>query len=195
MRLTNKRRVFIEEYLTCWNATEAARRAGYKYPNKQGPRLLVNVGIQAEIQERLEEKKMSADEVLTRLKAQAVTDPTEFIDENGIIDWKALKEAVKERGGPLVKKITHYKGKRSSIELYDAQAALALLGRHHQLFADRQIIERKGFLPVIVYEGLDVSAYRNQEETPTEPESDPGERGQGDSGERVVGVGQDADDL
>ena len=136
-KLTKKRMIFIEEYLICWNATEAARRAGYKHPNVQGPTLVNLSLIQARIQERLEEKKMSADEVLTRLRSQATTDPTEFIDENGIIDWKALKQAVRERGGPLVKKITHYKGKRSSVEFYDAQAALALLGRHHKLFTDK----------------------------------------------------------
>lgn len=137
MGLTNRRRVFIEEYLACWNATEAARRAGYKHPDRQGSRLLSFVVIQEEIQKRLDEKKLSADEVLTRLAAQATTDLTEFVDENGVINWKALKQAVKERGGPLVKKITHVKGQRVSLELYDAQAALALLGRHHKLFTDK----------------------------------------------------------
>jgi phage terminase small subunit len=43
--LTPKQRVFVLAYLEDLNATDAARRAGYAHPNKQGPRMLVNVGI------------------------------------------------------------------------------------------------------------------------------------------------------
>ena len=28
---------WLNEYFQCWNATEAARRVGYKWPNKVGP--------------------------------------------------------------------------------------------------------------------------------------------------------------
>jgi len=42
--LTPKQQSFIDEYLACGNATEAARRAGYKHPNKQGPENLVKLG-------------------------------------------------------------------------------------------------------------------------------------------------------
>jgi hypothetical protein len=43
--LSPKQRRFVQEYLLHLNATKAAELAGYKNPNKQGPRLLVNVGI------------------------------------------------------------------------------------------------------------------------------------------------------
>jgi len=70
-RLTDQRRVFVEEYLECWNATEAARRAEYKHPNKYGP-FLVKLGIVSDlIQRRLAEKAMTADEVLFRLTMMA----------------------------------------------------------------------------------------------------------------------------
>ena len=69
MALTNKQRVFVEEYLRCWNATEAARRASYAHPNVAGPRLLVNVSIAAEIEHEVSERSMSADEVASRLDA------------------------------------------------------------------------------------------------------------------------------
>jgi len=65
-KLTNKRIAFVEHYLACWNASEAARRAGYKQRN-EGHRLLTNADIQAHIKERLAEVTMSADEVLQRL--------------------------------------------------------------------------------------------------------------------------------
>ena len=50
-KLTPKQQKFCEEYMVDLNATQAAKRAGYseKTANQLGPRLLVNVGIQAEI--------------------------------------------------------------------------------------------------------------------------------------------------
>ncbi len=45
MSLTQKQERFVSEYLIDLNATAAAERAGYEHPNKQGPRMLVNVGI------------------------------------------------------------------------------------------------------------------------------------------------------
>ena len=45
MSLTQKQEAFVAEYLVDLNATAAAERARYEHPNKQGPRMLVNVGI------------------------------------------------------------------------------------------------------------------------------------------------------
>jgi phage terminase small subunit len=143
--ITKKRQAFIEAYLKHWNATEAARIADYAHPGSQGHRLLKNVEIQEAIQARLDQKCMGADEVLIRLAEQARGDISEFINDYGGIDW----ETVKSRGH-LIKKISHNKGKNSSIELYDSQSALALIGRHHKLFIDRQEITGKDGGPVEV---------------------------------------------
>jgi phage terminase small subunit len=51
VKLTAKQDRFCREYIIDLNATQAAKRAGYVAPNTQGPRLLVNVGIQARIAE------------------------------------------------------------------------------------------------------------------------------------------------
>ena len=131
--MNNKQCVFIEEYLTCWNATEAARRAGYKHPNQQGPRLLVDVGIQAKIQERLQGKCLSADEVLVRLGEQARSISKEYVNDWGFIDFKKLKA---DGLIHLVKKIKRNQ-QGIEVELYDAQAALVHIGRHHKLFTDK----------------------------------------------------------
>ena len=58
-KLTDKQMRFVEEYLIDLNATAAAKRAGYsaKTANEQGPRLLVNVSIAAEIQRRKRERQ------------------------------------------------------------------------------------------------------------------------------------------
>jgi len=45
-----RHRIFIQEYCQTFNASEAARRAGYRSKaNVVGPRLLANVSIRAEI--------------------------------------------------------------------------------------------------------------------------------------------------
>lgn len=58
MALTKKRRAWLEQYLQCWNATEAARRVGYKHPNTQGPRLLLQSDIRQIIDQRLVDLKV-----------------------------------------------------------------------------------------------------------------------------------------
>ena len=67
--LTDKQRVFVEHYLACWNAAEAARRAGYSADSTRsiGSENLTKPDIRAAIARRLAELAMGADEVLARL--------------------------------------------------------------------------------------------------------------------------------
>jgi phage terminase small subunit len=141
-----KRQVWLEEYFQCWNATEAARRAGYKWPNKVGPALKQK--LRAQIQERLAQKAMAADEVLARLSEMARADLSEFITDTGAIDWEKVKTK-----GYLVKRIAHHKGQRSQIELHDALAALMHLDRQHG-GKDGQPLEQQ--LIVRVIGGIDM---------------------------------------
>lgn len=131
MALNDKRRVFVEEYLATWNATEAARRAGYAFPNVEGARLLVNDSIAQEIKQRIADKAMTADEVLVRLAEQARAEQSAYLTERGI-DLAAL---IRSGKGHLVKGIKETKYGRD-IEFYDAQAALVHIGKHHRIFAD-----------------------------------------------------------
>ena len=68
MKLTEKQRRFVDYYVETGNATEAARRAGYKNPNKASAQNMVKDGICAAISSRLkelEDKRIAkADEVL-----------------------------------------------------------------------------------------------------------------------------------
>lgn len=142
--LTTKQQAFIESYLRCWNAAQAARDAGYTgtRANQQGQDYLSKPVIQAAIQERLAELKMGADEVLVRLSEHARGSTAPFMRRNlngellgfDLGDDKPLnllhKVTITKR---TVKELTEEK---VSIELYDAQAALALLGKHHKLFGD-----------------------------------------------------------
>jgi phage terminase small subunit len=135
--ITNKQRVFLEHYFVLWNATEAARRAGYAEPNTQGPRLLVNVGIKAAIQEHIDQI-MPAGEVLTRLAEHARGTMEDVINPaNATLDLAKTERAGKLH---LIKKFSRTETDKSthvSIELYDAQSALEKLGTYHGLFKQR----------------------------------------------------------
>lgn len=140
MGLTNKRRIFIEEYLNCWNGAEAARRAGYAYPRRQACRLLTNDDIRAAINDRLADKSMSADEVLVRLADMAKSDIADFVlfreDGTWTIDWRAA-----EGKTHVIKRLRETKD-GLILELYDAQAALEKIGRAHGIF--RSVHEHTG---------------------------------------------------
>lgn len=138
--LTDKRRIFLEAYLSCWNATEAARRAGYAQPGSEGHRLLKNAEIQVAIAERVSDVAMGADEVLVRLAEQARGAPENFIEIKAglpFMNWDSLKET---GGLRLIKKLKYDGNGNPEVEFYDAQAALIQLGRVHGLFTDKQQI-------------------------------------------------------
>ena len=134
---TDRQRLFVDEYLACWNASEAARRAGYSrrsaasigYENLRKPE------IQAAIETRLAEKHLSADEVLAMLSDIAHADIREFVRtaRNGKPVGFDLRPG---RPLHLVKKVS-VTDKGASIELHDRLTALVKLGEHHKLFAQQ----------------------------------------------------------
>lgn len=140
MSLTDKQRIFVDEYLKCWNATEAARRAKYEgnhvtlaavgYENLRKPH------IKEIIDQRLKESAMSADEVLMRLAMQARSNIADFAHVETSADLRALN------GDALVikkfKKFISRSGDETiELELYDSQSALQLIGKHLSLFNER----------------------------------------------------------
>lgn len=52
MKLTPKQKAFADEYLICGNATEAARKVGYKQPHVQGSQNLEKLSVSSYIAER-----------------------------------------------------------------------------------------------------------------------------------------------
>lgn len=148
MTLNAKQNAFVERYLKCWNASDAARVAGYsaRTAGQIGHELLKKPEISEAIQRRLAELTASADEVLARLTDHARGSMGDFLaigdDGEPGINLTAAKGAGKLH---LIKKA---KTTRRSfgddgtevvteIELYDAQAALVHLGRKHGLFVDK----------------------------------------------------------
>lgn len=145
---TSRRRLFIEHYLDCLNATEAARRAGYAKPMQEGWRLLRIAEIAQAVEAGLSEKAMGRTEVLTRLAEHARSDMREFIefDEN---TGDTRINVSPDKPLHLIKKLEITKTTRNGegddflidtkikIELYDAKTALDTLARHHALLVDR----------------------------------------------------------
>ena len=142
--LTPKQQRFVEEYLVDLNATAAAARAGYKEANKQGPRLLVNVGVAAAVQKakdaRSNRTEITADRVLKELGRIAFLDPRKvmkwgpdgvtFLDSDGLTDDEArcvaeASETVTESGGSI------------KVKLLDKLRALELIGKHLGMWVER----------------------------------------------------------
>ncbi len=114
MALSRKQAVFVSEYLQCFNAAEAARRAGYseRTARQIGQENLTKPYIQALISDRLAVIHMSANEVLKLLADIARADigvffkvsdewmfhplPTsEILDEKEVIDDSDPEKPVK----------------------------------------------------------------------------------------------------
>ena len=140
MPLSKKKQAFVEFYLQCWNASEAARKAGYKgKSNVIGSRLKNEPEIAAMIDDRLNDLTMSSDEVLVLLTEIGRGSMGDFVTiEKGKPKLKFSPENMH-----LVKKLaikpTEF-GNVYEFELYDKMAALGLIGKHRKLFTDRVVV-------------------------------------------------------
>jgi hypothetical protein len=134
--MRNKRLAFINAYLKTWNATSAAREAGYKQPHSQGSRLLENVEVKDAIRARLADITMDTDEILVRLTEQARGEAGQYIGPDGEFDFAGLIEAGKQHLIKSVTITTTKEGGSRRVEFYSAQDALRDLARHYKLFAD-----------------------------------------------------------
>ncbi len=130
--LTDKQRVFIEEYLKTWNASEAARRAGYSPETAHaiGWENLRKPEIAVAIKARLADKARQADEVIARLAdhARGTMEDFFYIGPKGRVKIDLAKAA---RAGKLHLLHRYSKGKGGIVafEIYDAQAALAQMAK------------------------------------------------------------------
>ncbi len=136
MALTAKRRIFIDAYLKCWNATEAARQAGYTYPDRQGPRLLGFVGVREIIAERLAANALDADEVLSRLGEQGRGGWSEYIRirPDTHEPWLDIDQMREDGKLHLIKGFTVSDKGSVKIDGYDSQSALVHIGKHLGMF-------------------------------------------------------------
>ena len=183
-RLTDKQRLFVAYYLATLNGTEAALQA---YDAKD--RLVAaNIAsenlrkpyIRAAINEELQQRTMTANEVLARLTEHATVSIEDFITINedppdptvpmsqSIVSVLNLPKA-KQRGKlHLIKELTETRtfpkegGMKLEVtlKLHDAQAALRDLGRYHKIFVDRTEVTGKDGGPIPIEDARAALAQR-----------------------------------
>lgn len=170
----SKHAVFIEEYLRDFNGTQAAIRAGYspKSAYSISSELLKNPEIAGELKRNLDERLMTADEVLKRLADMARGDMGNFLDISSMsfqLDLKKAKDLglthlirrVKQRTVTAVDRDGHEEETNTiEIELYDAQQALALIARYHGLLVDRSEITGAGGRDLVDTDRLELALRR-----------------------------------
>ena len=137
-QLTDRQRAFVEAYIgrANGNGSMAAKLAGYSTVGSAIENLK-NPIIQKAIEERYAEHRITADEIISRLAEQARGAHASYIkaDKDGrlSLDTKGLIESGLARN---IKRIADTKHGQT-IEFYDAQAALALLGKGLGLLRER----------------------------------------------------------
>lgn len=148
MTLSAKQQIFVDTYLTTFNATQAALAAGYSERSARsiGAENLTKPDIAQAISEHLKASAMGRDEVIMRLADIGRGDIDDVLDEDGDLDLHKARRNGKTR---LIKKWTR-KVKTVptkdgtieevviSVEMYSALDALDKLGKHHGLFSDKE---------------------------------------------------------
>jgi len=156
--LTPKQRAFVREYLVDFNATQAARRAGYQGDENSlaviGSRNIRNPQVQKTVNKYLVENSMGLEEVLYRLTRQARASLGDLMSttEDGkfVFDFK---KGFETGAIDMVEKFYVYASNspegiqcRLHIKVYSAQKALIQLGKAYGLW--------RGDLPQILPQEL-----------------------------------------
>lgn len=150
MALTHKQRAFVEHYLatgdTQWNATEAAKLAGYKGNRNAlavvGSRNLRKANIQEHIRVRLQEMGATTEELVQGWLHRSRADISPFVTEDGL-DVEELKEAGL---GFLIKGVRQTKD-ATTILLRDPDVAEDRLARALGMFVERR--EHSGSVEIV----------------------------------------------
>lgn len=143
--VTEKQKIFADEYLIDLNATRAYKVAYPRVKNDEvaaaaAARLLRNVKVANYIAERMQERQkrteITQDRVIEELAAIAFARATDFAQ---IINGNVVLTDTKELSEDQIKAIAGIKEGKFGIELKlnDKEKALELLGRHLGMFKDK----------------------------------------------------------
>jgi len=164
--MNSKQEAFVNEYVKDHNGAQAAIRAGYAKKNARitASKLLTIPNISEAIKERIKDKVMESDEVLTRLADIARGNIAELMhvttagytlelmerDESGELVVKEKTKLIKK----IKQKVTTFIAKKESdedreiveteIELYSAQEALNTIAKLNGMITDKVDITSKG---------------------------------------------------
>ena len=156
--MTDKQKVFCEEYLIDLNATQAAIRAGYsvKTAYSIGEENLKKPEVQREI-ERLKAQRsrrtgITADRVLQELARIGFVNPMDVIDaDDATVRGSANVDDMAAIASVKVKVIPGKFGDdgfEREVRLHDKVKALELMGKHLGMFTDK--VDLNGNVPVII---------------------------------------------
>jgi phage terminase small subunit len=148
--LNKRQKRFIQEYCLDFNATRAAKKAGYSEHTActQGNRLLRNVHIQAAVTARLEEIgtriDIQEDRIIAELAKIAFSTIEEYVDkETGELDFKKAVEDGADLS--IIQDLTTYQTKDGRVgyraKLYSKDKAIEMLARIKSMFRDRVVHE------------------------------------------------------
>jgi len=138
--MNRRMQLFVNEYLITMNASEAARRAGYKphYAGLRGYQLMRRLDVQVAIRDAMDARAkrtgIDADRVIDELASIA------FADMRKILDWGKNRVRLRPASSltaadrAAIKSISVRIGKRGCghvrVRLHDKFAALLMLQRH-----------------------------------------------------------------
>ena len=155
--LTTKQRKFVDYYVDCGNAAEAARKAGYKSGPKE---LLKKPHVKEQIEKKLlrvtQETDISAERVLEELGRIAFANLGDYLEWNGTtVKPKSSRDLTPEQRASIEEVFLTRNGVR--LKLYDKLAALEKLGKHLGLFSDK--VKHEGELTIQVRMPEDLEEY------------------------------------
>ncbi len=155
-RLTNKQRLFVQEYLIDLNATQAAIRAGYSVQTAAeiGCENLTKPNIQQEIAEAMAERSkrtgVNQDRIVLELAKLAFVKMTDVVDSNG-----RIKDTATDDDLACIESIKYKRSDTdtgSSIErevkIGSKLKALELLGKHLGMWNDK--LDIKVAIPIVI---------------------------------------------
>ncbi len=141
-KLTQKQKLFAQEYLVDLNATRAAQRAGYSKntARTKASLLLANSGvqklIQAAIQKREQRIEISQDQILIELARIGFGDPREVLSWAGnSLTLKDSNELSDGAAASIAEVVETSQGLK--IKRHDKVKAIELLMRHKGMLSDK----------------------------------------------------------
>jgi len=150
--LNTKQRIFVNEYIVDFNATQAAIRAGYSEngAESKGSQLLSNVKVSAEVDKALAKRQkrvtVTQDDVIRELRMIAFSDMDDYVEWGP--DGVTLKPKEERGTGRLiseVKETVTKGGSRQHLKLHSKTKALEMLGKHLGMYTDRhEVVSEAG---------------------------------------------------
>ncbi|MFA9493558.1 terminase small subunit [Streptococcus sp. E17BB] len=137
--LTPKQRLFADEYIANkGNATDAARKAGYRQPKASGLENLEKPTIQKYIKSRtepiLEELKISGDDVVREIAS---------------IAFGKVQEGYSKKTNLMTNEVESEMRYEHTADVENRLKALEILGRHLQLFTDKSEVQLSGIVTFV----------------------------------------------